>query len=167
MAQLCVYARVCVSLPDFCNFRSSFPDNTSDEFIWHRHFMGLLGGLRPVVVSASRECSQSWNKRRGGGRKQHQLVPQHWHYVQIDIAAGPCLAFMPAWLSDSIAERELDIFSKNVNLRYLDGTKITTAQKILARLQAQLYLCIYPEWPHSDQYGNKVGSRDLLCIRAN
>ena len=49
-------------LPNFRDLGPSFSDNTSDELVGNRHFMRLLRGLRPVLVSC--KCGQSCNNEQ-------------------------------------------------------------------------------------------------------
>ena len=48
-----------IFIPNFSNLGPSFSDNTSYELVGNRHFMRLLRGLRPVLVSC--KCGQSCN----------------------------------------------------------------------------------------------------------
>ena len=49
-------------IPDFGNFGSSFANNAAYQLIGNRHFVGLLRGLRPILMAC--KSGQSCKRRK-------------------------------------------------------------------------------------------------------
>ena len=49
-------------LPDLSNLRSSFANDAAYQLVGNRHFMGLLGRLRPILMSSQsgKGCKLDW-----------------------------------------------------------------------------------------------------------